>query len=106
MTPLRSIRKHCLDCCGGRPSVVKYCTCDGVNSTRCHLWPFRFGKRPATAAKKHGERFLDPRQMPSAEIPQEEVESGGRPGGRSGELSKKKRSTDGNSDGQTLAAGQ
>ena len=106
MTPMQAIRRHCLECCGGRSSVVKYCTCDGVNSTRCDLWPFRFGKRPATVAKKYGKQLLDPRQMPSAAIPQEEVEGEGCPGGRSGGLSGKKRSTDGNSGGQSLATGQ
>ena len=81
MTPIKAIRLHCLDCCGGSSKVVQFCTCDGVNSTRCDLWPYRFGKRPATAAKKYGKRFLDPKQMPSAELTQEECVSGSPPDG-------------------------
>ena len=65
MTPIKAIRKKCLDC-SGTWKAVKYCPCDGLNSTRCELWPFRFGKRPQTAAKYYGAQFLDPQQMPDA----------------------------------------
>ena len=61
--PLVAIRKHCLDCSSGSIKEVKHCPCDGVHSTRCFLWPFRFGKRPKTAAKKYGAEFLDPAAM-------------------------------------------
>ena len=77
MTPIQAIRKHCLDCCCGRSQVVKFCTCDGLNSTRCHLWPYRFGMRPATAAKKYGEWLLDPNRMPSADVVQGGLEHRG-----------------------------
>ena len=73
MTPMQAIRKHCVDCCGST-KTVKFCTCDGVHSTRCDLWPFRFGKRPATAARKYGKQLLDPALMPSADVSLEEVE--------------------------------
>jgi len=68
-SPLRTVRHKCLDCCCGSRKVVKYCPADGVHSTRCALWPFRFGARPATAARRHGERFLDPEAMPDANVP-------------------------------------
>ena len=89
MTPIKAIRQHCLECCGGSAQVVKFCTCDGVNCTRCDLWPYRFGKRPQTAAKIYGERFLDPNQMPSAEFSQEECQAGERPTAGAAELSQK-----------------
>jgi hypothetical protein len=71
MSPLQAIRAKCLDCCETR-EVVKYCTLDGLNSTRCPLWPFRFGRRPESVAKGPNARFVDPKQMPPADVPQEE----------------------------------
>jgi hypothetical protein len=40
-TPIKSIRKYCLWCCGGSPSLVKECPV-----TNCPLWRYRLGKRP------------------------------------------------------------
>ena len=77
LSPIRAIRKHCLDCCNGSANVVKFCTCDGLNSTRCYLWPYRFGMRPETAARKYGKRFLDPAGMPSADVSQEDCQRQG-----------------------------
>ena len=74
LSPIRAIRKKCLDCCCGSAAAVRFCTCDGVNSTRCHLWPYRFGVRPETAARKCGKRFLDPAGMPSADVSQEDCQ--------------------------------
>ena len=69
MTPIQAIRKHCLDCCGGSSKTVKFCTCDGVNSTpACHLWPLRFGMRPQTARKRYGDKFLSPKDMPPSDV--------------------------------------
>lgn len=73
MTQLKAIRAKCMDC-SGTWKAVKFCTMDGVNSTRCALWPFRFGVSPKTARKHFGDRFLDPDAMPSA---QEGLESVG-----------------------------
>lgn len=70
--PLKAIRLKCLDC-GGTDKVVKYCSMDGLNSTRCPLWPYRFGKRPATARKKYGDALLSPKDMPPANMPLEEL---------------------------------
>lgn len=44
LTPLKSIRKKCLDCCCGSKNEVKYCVCYG-----CFLFPYRFGHRPKAA---------------------------------------------------------
>ena len=65
-SPLAAIRAKCLDCCCGSFKSVKFCTLDGVNSTPCALWPFRFGKRPATIRRGPLARFLDPAAMPDA----------------------------------------
>ena len=68
MTPIRAIRAKCLDCCSGSHKAVKFCACDGVNSTECPLWPFRFGVRPATARKRFGAKLLSPKAMPDANL--------------------------------------
>ena len=39
LTPLKSIRKHCLDCSGGSPKNVRECEIQD-----CPLFGFRFGK--------------------------------------------------------------
>jgi hypothetical protein len=76
-SPLKAIRAKCLDCCG-TSDVVKFCTLDGVNSTRCSLWPFRFGKRPESVLRGPNAQFLDPKRMPGADVTQEECVRGGR----------------------------
>jgi len=40
-TPVKSIRKHCLECCCGSFALVKNCL-----TKDCPLWPYRLGKRP------------------------------------------------------------
>lgn len=47
MTPLESIRAHCLHCSAGQPSEVRLCPV-----TRCNLHPFRFGKLPKKAGRE------------------------------------------------------
>ena len=66
--PLRAIRACCLDCTGGNWKYIKHCSCDGVHSVYCSLWPFRFGTGPDAARRAHGEQFLDPWQMPDANV--------------------------------------
>lgn len=39
MTPLKSLRKYCLDCCNGSFNEVKLCTIED-----CEFFPFRLGK--------------------------------------------------------------
>jgi hypothetical protein len=41
LTPIRAIRKHCLDCQGGHYKEVRLCP-----SADCTLHPYRMGKRP------------------------------------------------------------
>ena len=65
-TPLSAMRKNCVDCAGGNRKYVKFCTCDGLHSTRCEFWPYRFGNRPATIKD---QRLVTPERMPPADIP-------------------------------------
>ena len=71
MTPIKAIRAKCLDCCCGSSKAVMFCTEDGVNSSECSLWPYRFGLRPATAARKYGKEFLKPGALPPHDVPLE-----------------------------------
>lgn len=66
LDPLRAIRATCVDCAGSNKAIT-YCPCDGVNSVRCELWPYRFGIRPSTARKRYGDAVTDPRSMPSVD---------------------------------------
>lgn len=49
-TPIKAIRAKCLDCSGDSPKKVKLC-----HIPECALYPYRFGVRPDTAAKKFGK---------------------------------------------------
>ena len=67
-SPLRAVRESCLDCCCGGRKDITYCTCDGIHSTRCALWPYRFGSRPETIAAKYGPALVTPSMMPDEAI--------------------------------------
>ena len=73
-SPLTAIRRHCMACCNGKPRTVKSCALDGFNSTRCDLWPFRFGVSPATASRRYGDKLQTPREMPPAGVPIEALD--------------------------------
>ena len=40
-SPLKAIRKKCIECCGFSPDEAAKCTC-----YTCALWDFRFGSNP------------------------------------------------------------
>lgn len=40
-SPIKAIKAHCIECCGGSYSEAKQCT-----ATKCPLWCFRCGKNP------------------------------------------------------------
>ena len=40
-SPLKAIKKNCLECCGDNQNEVKLCT-----ATSCPLYSFRLGKNP------------------------------------------------------------
>lgn len=67
-TPLKAIRAYCKYCTLDNGKYIAFCPCDGLNSTRCHLWPYRFGKRPASAAKRYHPAYITPELMPSSNI--------------------------------------
>ena len=46
-TPMKAIRRRCLDCCCGSSQEVGLCP---VHS--CSLHPYRFGKRPGTVKRE------------------------------------------------------
>jgi len=66
-TPIKAIRQYCIDC-SETAKMVAWCPCNGVNSTWCPLWPFRFGLRPETAARKYGRHVITPEMMPDADV--------------------------------------
>ena len=43
LTPIKSIRQKCLDCCCGQKQEVKLCTLKD-----CPLYAYRLGRRPKT----------------------------------------------------------
>lgn len=46
LTPLKSIRQKCIDCCGGQTQEVRLCPC-----ADCPLYPYRMGHNPNRAGK-------------------------------------------------------
>ena len=46
MTPIKSIRAHCIDCCGGSRKEVQLCPAE-----KCALHPYRMGRRPKAATE-------------------------------------------------------
>lgn len=50
LTPIKSIRQKCLDCCNGQYKEVKLCTVKN-----CALYPYRMGHRP----KQESETSID-----------------------------------------------
>jgi len=51
-SPLKQIRKQCLECCGGSTKTVRFC-----HSVDCPLWYFRFGKFPKTFLRENGRKY-------------------------------------------------
>lgn len=41
LTPIKAIRKHCINCCGDQIKEVKFCQVKD-----CALFPYRMGHRP------------------------------------------------------------
>lgn len=50
LSPLKSIRKHCLACMGGSTNEVTLCT-----DLECWLYPFREGHDPRRKGKKRSK---------------------------------------------------
>jgi hypothetical protein len=76
ITPIAAIRANCLECGGGSFKAVLWCSCDGVHSTRCPFWPFRFGTRPETVAERLGPALVTPGSMPGSEVSEDDLPGG------------------------------
>ena len=50
MTPMKAIRAHCIECCGGQWKEVRLCP-----AQNCALHPFRMGHRPKEESPHRGE---------------------------------------------------
>lgn len=46
-TPLKAIRKHCIECCCNQLAEVRRCSL-----TKCALYPYRMGKRPSDCGEQ------------------------------------------------------
>lgn len=51
LSPLKQIRKQCLDCCCGSVKTIRFC-----HSIDCPLWYLRFGKFPKTVLREQGRK--------------------------------------------------
>lgn len=51
-SPLKQIRKQCVECCGGHRKSVRFC-----HSTDCPLWLLRFGKFPRTVLRENDKKY-------------------------------------------------
>lgn len=72
LTPLRAIRKKCLDCSCFQPKEVRLCLSDD-----CSLFPYRLGKNP----NRHGlgpgrASFVKKTQAESLKIKKDEALNG------------------------------
>ena len=54
LTPIKSIRKKCLDCCCNQYDEIRNCTV--IN---CALYPYRMGCRPDTATIDTIKEYYD-----------------------------------------------
>ena len=59
-TPLKAIRKKCLDCSCFQPKEVRKCTV-----IDCPLYPYRFGRRPNKATIDTFKRFHEKKVEPT-----------------------------------------
>lgn len=53
LTPIKAIRKHCVECMGFSPYEVKGCT-----AINCALYPYRLGTRPDIKKDKANSDLL------------------------------------------------
>ena len=54
LTPMKAIRKKCLDCCCYQPKEVTLCTV-----TNCLLYAFRTGHRPKRDNYTNAESYIE-----------------------------------------------
>lgn len=54
LTPLKAIRKRCLDCSAYNPREVRLCPC-----VECPLYSYRMGVRPSTYEKRRASKGVE-----------------------------------------------
>ena len=59
-TPIKAMRKKCLDCCAGSRKEVRECPV-----IDCALYPYRFGKRPTKAILDTIKEFYEQKDEPT-----------------------------------------
>ena len=59
-TPVKAIRKKCLDCCAGSRKEIRECTV--IN---CACWVYRFGRRPDQATLDTIKEFYSEKVEPT-----------------------------------------
>ena len=62
-TPIKAIRKNCLDCCCGQVKEVRLCPI--IN---CPLYPYRMGRRPDKATVDTLKEFYGENVEPTTEF--------------------------------------
>ena len=62
-TPIKAMRKKCLDCTAGSLKEVRLCPV-----VECALYPYRFGKRPTQAILDTINEFYEKKAEPSDEF--------------------------------------
>tara|TARA_B100001250_G_scaffold323244_1_gene286641 strand:- start:357 stop:563 length:207 start_codon:yes stop_codon:yes gene_type:complete len=60
LTPIKAIRKKCLDCACGSHKEVRECTV-----IKCPIYPYRFGRRPDKATIDTLQQFYEENLEPS-----------------------------------------
>ncbi len=65
---LQTVRKHCLNCCGGSYLDVENCAAGSNAETysQCALWPFRLGKdpeEPSVAMREKGRKISEKQKV-------------------------------------------
>lgn len=69
---LQTIRKHCLECCGGSYVDVLNCTSgpDAKPYSTCTLWTFRLGVDPSgpSEARREAGKRLAKRRLDSTNV--------------------------------------
>ncbi len=60
LTPLKAIRKKCLDCSGGSRAEVRECTIPD-----CSLYLYRLGKNPARKGMGSIQNLQDSQKLPT-----------------------------------------
>ena len=62
-TPIKAIRKKCLDCTNGSRKEVRLCTI-----IECPLYPYRFGRRPTSSIVDTINEFYEKKAEPTDEF--------------------------------------